>query len=102
MAVKKINYNGSSKVIIRLCEVVNGLIDSIPTVNNGTLTIKQNGTTLGTFTANQSTNTTVDIAGGGSSYTAGDGIDISAQNVISLDYFKVVNGELCQVYDDGQ
>ena len=33
--------------------------------------------------------------------TAGDGIDITA-NVISLDYFKVVNGELCQVYDDGQ
>ena len=22
--------------------------------------------------------------------------------LISLDYFKVVNGELCQVYDDGQ
>ena len=27
MAIKKINYNGSSKVIIRLCEVVNDLID---------------------------------------------------------------------------
>ena len=34
---------------------------TIPTVNNAKLTVKQNGTTLGTFTANQSTNKTVDI-----------------------------------------
>lgn len=34
---------------------------TIPTVNNGTLTIRQNGTTLGRFTANQSTNTTVNL-----------------------------------------
>lgn len=37
---------------------------TIPTVNNGTLTITQNGTTVGTFTANQSANTTVNLAGG--------------------------------------
>lgn len=40
---------------------------TIPTVNDGTLTIQQNGTTLGTFTANQSGNTTVNLTGGGSS-----------------------------------
>lgn len=34
---------------------------TIPTVNNGTLTLVQNGTTVGTFTANQSTNTTANI-----------------------------------------
>jgi hypothetical protein len=34
---------------------------TIPTVNNGTLTIKQNGTTVDTFAANQATGTTVDI-----------------------------------------
>lgn len=34
---------------------------TIPTVNNGTLTIKQNGTTVDTFTANQASGTTVDI-----------------------------------------
>lgn len=39
---------------------------TIPTVYNGTLTIQQNGTTLGTFSANQSTNETINIAGGGS------------------------------------
>lgn len=38
---------------------------TIPTVYNGTLTIQQNGTTLGTFSANQSTNETIDITGGG-------------------------------------
>lgn len=32
---------------------------TIPTVYNGTLTITQNGTTAGTFTANQSTNETI-------------------------------------------
>lgn len=58
---------------------------TIPTVNDGTLTIQQNGTTVGTFTANQSTNTTVNLTGGGSSYTAGNGISISANNEISID-----------------
>lgn len=35
---------------------------TIPTVNDGTLTVQQNGTTIDTFTANSSTNTTVDIS----------------------------------------
>lgn len=34
---------------------------TIPTVNNATLTIQQNGTSLGTFTANASSNATVDV-----------------------------------------
>ena len=38
---------------------------SVPTVNNGTLTIQQDGVTVGTFTANQSGNTTVNVTGGG-------------------------------------
>lgn len=42
---------------------------SIPTVYNGTLTIQQNGTTLGTFSANQDTNETINIAGGGGAAT---------------------------------
>ena len=41
---------------------VNGNVTlAIPTVNNGTLTIQKNGTTIGTFTANQSGNSTVNI-----------------------------------------
>lgn len=34
---------------------------TIPTVNNGTLTIQKNGTSVGTFTANQSGNSTANI-----------------------------------------
>lgn len=37
---------------------------TIPTVYNGTLTIQQDGNTVGTFSANQSTDTTVNLAGG--------------------------------------
>lgn len=42
---------------------------TIPTVYNGTLTIQQNGTTLGTFSANQDTNETINITGGGGNAT---------------------------------
>ena len=38
---------------------------TIPTVNDGTLTIKVNGTTAGTFTANQATNEEINITFGG-------------------------------------
>ena len=43
---------------------------TVPTVNNGALTIKQNGKTLGKFTANQSTNTTINL--GNSSYSTSE------------------------------
>jgi len=39
--------------------------------------------------------------GGGGSYTAGDGIDIDGNNVISLAYLTVVNGAINLVFDDG-
>ena len=38
----------------------------LPTVNNATLTITQGGTTKGTFTANASSNVTIDVDAGGS------------------------------------
>jgi hypothetical protein len=43
---------------------------TIPTVNNGTLTIQQNGTTKATFTANQVDNVTADLTD--TTYSAGD------------------------------
>jgi hypothetical protein len=51
---------------------------TIPTVYNGTLTIQQNGTTLGTFSANQDTNETINITGGGGDITTlyWDGINL--------------------------
>ena len=38
------------------------LTSQLPTVNNGTLTIQKDGTTVATFTANQAENTTANIA----------------------------------------
>lgn len=38
---------------------------TIPAVNDGTLTIKVNGATAGTFTANQATNEEININAGG-------------------------------------
>ena len=43
---------------------------TVPTVYNGALTITQNGKTLGKFTANQSTNTTINL--GNSSYSTSE------------------------------
>lgn len=42
-------------------------VPTAPTVNDGTLTIQQDGTTVGTFSANQSGNTTVNLTGGSGS-----------------------------------
>lgn len=57
---------------------------TIPTVNNPTITITQGGVTKGSFTLNQSTGDTIALdAGGGGSYTAGTGIDIT-NDVISV------------------
>lgn len=44
MALKKITYNGSSKVIIRLCEVVNSIIDG--GIGGGHTILDKNGNTM--------------------------------------------------------
>ena len=57
---------------------------TIPTVGNGTITITQGGVNKGTFTTNQSGNTTISLdagGGGGSTYTAGNGIDITSDTI---------------------
>ena len=43
---------------------------TIPTVNDGTLTIKVNGSIAGTFTANQTTNEEINITAGGAEYAS--------------------------------
>ena len=48
---------------------------TIPTVNDATLTITQNGNSVGTFTANSSTDTT--IATIDTTYSAGSGLDLT-------------------------
>ena len=51
---------------------------SIPTVNNATLTIKQGGTTKGTFTANASTDVEIDLDAGGGGGSTIDTFDVNA------------------------
>lgn len=52
---------------------------TIPTVGNGTITVMQNGTTKGTFTTNQSGNTTIALSdtNTNTTYTAGRGLALS-------------------------
>lgn len=45
-------------------------ITDFPAINNGTLTITQNGTTKGTFTANQSGNTTIALTDNNTTYSS--------------------------------
>lgn len=76
---------------------------TIPTVNNATLTITQGGVSKGTFTANASSDVTIalDSGGGGSTYTAGDGIDIT-NNVISVDGVQTNEVTLATVATTGE
>lgn len=61
------------------------VVPAIPTVNDATITITQGGITKGSFTLNQASGGTIALdAGGGSTYSAGSGIDITS-NVISVD-----------------
>ena len=52
----------SSNITLTLDDVLDGTTRVIPTVNNGTLTIQKNSTTINSFTANSSSNVTVDIS----------------------------------------
>ena len=65
-----------------------------PTIGNATLTITQGGVSKGTFTANASSDVTIALdSGGGSSYTAGTGIDIT-NNEISVDNTIALKSEI--------
>ena len=56
---------------------------TIPTVNDGTITLTQGGVTKGSFTVNQSGNSTIDLdAGGGSSVTVDDHLDNTSTNPV--------------------
>lgn len=58
---------------------------TIPTVNDATLTITQNGTSKGTFTANDADDTTIELTD--TTYTAGNAISIDNNNAISADIY---------------
>lgn len=56
---------------------------TIPTVNNGTLTVTQNGTSKGTFTANQSGNATIALTDTTySNFTGTDGVSAGTAGLV--------------------
>ena len=64
---------------------------TVPSVGNGTITIKQAGTTKGTFTTNQSGNTTIELTDNNTTYgvatTSANGL-MSASDKKALDILK--------------
>lgn len=70
------DWNASSGV----AEILNK--PTIPTVNDATLTITQNGTTKGTFTANDADDTTIEVSD--TTYSAFTGTDGTATGVAGL------------------
>ncbi|HET8574389.1 MAG TPA: pyocin knob domain-containing protein [Edaphocola sp.] len=62
-----VTVSGSGNYVSNVAQNANGITvtkATLPTIGNGTLTIQQNGSTVGTFTANQSANTTINLTGG--------------------------------------
>lgn len=57
-----------------------------PTIGNGIITITQGGVTKGTFTTNQSGDSTIalDAGGGGVNFTTGTGLELTQQNVLNV------------------
>ena len=62
--------------------------------------IVQSGTKIAEISIDGTTKDVYAPNGGGGSYSAGEGIDITS-NVISLAYLVVVDGKVCLKYDDG-
>lgn len=64
-------------------------ITNKPDIGNGTITITQGGVVKGSFTTNQLANSTISLesggGGGGTTYTAGDAIDLT-NDAISVKY----------------
>lgn len=59
----RIQYNGESKILKRLAELVNQKADKsdIPAVGDGTLSVQRNGKSVGTFSANAAEDAVVNI-----------------------------------------
>lgn len=73
-------------VTLSIDDIAN-LSSTIPTVNNATITIQQNGATKGTFTLNQSGNTTISLTDNNTTYTAGTGLTLSNNSFsVKTDY----------------
>lgn len=92
LSIPAAQVNSDWNAVSGVAEILNK--PTIPTVNDATITITQGGVTKGSFTLNQATGDTIALdagGGGGGSYTAGTGIDITS-NVISVTSPTLTNG----------
>lgn len=104
------SYELTGAQVKDLASRINAKADTsdIPTVNNGTLTVTQGGTTLGTFTANQSGNSTVDIPAGGETVTyyiangASSSSSLTGSKNVYSDSARTVQATAEAVYADFQ
>lgn len=96
-------------------ELIEGLA-VIPTVGNGTVTIKQNGASKGTFTMNQSGNTTIELTDNNTTYGAAtqsanglmtsadkkklDGLTSTTSLAVTQQGTSVLDGTVGKVLDD--
>ena len=72
-------------------EIVGDVINFTGTIGNGTVTINQGGTQKGTFTLNQTGNTTIDLdAGGGTVDQIFDGTSPNAQSGVAIANAKFI------------
>lgn len=74
--------------------------DALPAVNNGVLTITQGGSTLGTFTANASSNVTIDVPGGSSTITGTGAPTSSTAAEVGQFYLDTQTGNTYVCTDD--
>ena len=70
---------------------------TIPTVNDATITIQQNGTTVGTFTTNDANDTTINLTGGGSNDWFGTQAEFDALQSYDEDTNYHIEEELATV-----
>ncbi len=116
--MKTINYTGSSKLISRIVHLLNRKApmpldangDAVWGTNGQVLTTDGNGGTSWEDAGSGSGGHTI-INPSGTPMAQEDGLqfvgfevsdDAQNQKTVVENYFAVVNGELCQVYDDGQ
>lgn len=93
------NYVTESELSATISETVSSINKIIPTVNNATITVQQNGATKGTFTLNQSGNAIISLTDTNTTYTAGTGLTLS-NNSFSVKTDYSTNGKNYAVQTD--
>lgn len=90
MALKLLDDNG----LLYVWQKIKTLIGNIPSPNDGTLTIQKEGASIGTFTANQSGNSTVNITESDPVFAASPAHGIESNDITAWNnkYDKPANG----------